>query len=77
MGHQSVVFDGKIWVLGGYNKQGTEINDVWYSSDGAHWVQQTEHAPWSPRDLFVALVFKDKLWVIDGSRTGDVWVMEK
>lgn len=42
-----------------------------------NWVQQTEHSPWSLRNLFVALVFKDKLWMIDGSKTGDVWVMEK
>ena len=34
--HSSVVFDDKIWVIGG-NKGSTYYNDVWYSSDGVTW----------------------------------------
>jgi hypothetical protein len=48
------------------------------SSDGATWTLQAEHAPWGPREFSVALLFQDKLWLIDGdSRKGDVWSLSR
>ena len=41
--HASVVHDGRIWVIGGY--QGGRSNDVWYSSDGMNWTEATDTAP--------------------------------
>jgi N-acetylneuraminic acid mutarotase len=75
-GHASVVFDGKMWVMGGvvdtypYSK-----NDVWYSSDGAHWTSATLSAKWPPRSWHSSTVHDGKMWVIGGSDvgTGDVW----
>ena len=29
--HSSVVFDNKIWVIGGYDSTASRLNDVWYS----------------------------------------------
>ncbi|WP_273568789.1 Kelch repeat-containing protein [Maribacter halichondriae] len=46
--HTSVVFDNKIWVLGGLIQSGLNPiyeNDVWFSSDGADWVEATSAAP--------------------------------
>jgi hypothetical protein len=34
----SLIFDNKMWVIGGYN------NDVWYSTDGANWTLATASA---------------------------------
>jgi hypothetical protein len=79
--HAAVVHDGKIWVLGGgnYVPRYRALNDVWTSSDGMHWEQVTEHAPWAPRIWFSAVVYRDRLWVLGGwsnnpsKNWGDVW----
>jgi N-acetylneuraminic acid mutarotase len=81
-GYAAIVFDGKIWVFGGYiGKSTNSVNDIWYSSDGATWVQQAEHAPWGPR-MPLSVVYQDKLWIFSGKHTGstdswggDVWQM--
>ena len=72
--HTSVVFDDKIWVLGGFD--GTYKNDVWYSSDGVNWNLATSNAPWSPRFNHTSVVFDGKIWVLgghDGALRNDVW----
>ena len=51
LGAAGVVFDGKMWILGGSEQYffGTEKslrNDVWCSSDGKEWKQVTASAPW-------------------------------
>ncbi|MEM5853852.1 MAG: DUF2341 domain-containing protein, partial [Candidatus Aenigmatarchaeota archaeon] len=72
--HTSVVFNNKIWVIGGYD--GSYKNDVWYSSDGINWTQATSNAGWSARYSHSSVVFNNKIWVIggyDGSYKNDVW----
>lgn len=70
-GFGAVVFDGKIWIYGGYG-EATYKNDVWCSSNGATWTQATGAAPWTARDEFSALVYDGRMWVIGGS-PGDIW----
>ena len=85
-GHCVVVFQNKLWVIGGWDEViangGTEtrLNDVWSSSDGIAW---TKHDPaggviFEPRVGHEVVVFDDKLWVIAGNLAndvdvGDVW----
>ena len=39
-GARALVFDGKLWILGGYGGDlGTQLNDVWSSTDGATWTR--------------------------------------
>jgi hypothetical protein len=79
--HAAVVHDGKIWVLGGgnYVPRYHALNDVWSSSDGRHWERIAEHAPWTPRIWFSAVVYRDRMWVLGGwsnnpsKNWGDVW----
>jgi outer membrane protein assembly factor BamB len=72
-GHTSVVFDNKMWVLGGNDTiSGADRNDVWYSTDGASWTQATAQAGWSGRDGHTSVVFDNKMWVI-GGYMNDVW----
>uniref|UniRef100_A0A7C6A8F3 PKD domain-containing protein n=1 Tax=candidate division WOR-3 bacterium TaxID=2052148 RepID=A0A7C6A8F3_UNCW3 len=69
--HTSVVFNNKIWVLGGYYE-----NDVWYSTDGVNWTRATASAGWSGRYGHTSVVFDNKIWVLggyDGSFKNDVW----
>jgi hypothetical protein len=75
---EAVVFDNKMWVLGGWsNSTGGALNDVWYSSDGDSWVCATDSANWSPRGGHAVEVFDDKMWVVGGGDAGgwrrDVW----
>ncbi len=71
--HAVVVFDNKMWLLGGFN--GTHgFNDIWYSSDGSNWTQVFPTAHWSGRWNHGVLVFDNKIWVIGGSSPlNDVW----
>ena len=39
--HQTVVFNNKMWVIGGYD--GTFKNDVWSSSDGFFWDNKSKY----------------------------------
>lgn len=72
----SCVFNGKMWVIGGYGSS-TYYNDVWYSSDGESWTRATASAGWSARMGMGVVVYNSKMWVFGGSsaagRHRDVW----
>jgi len=70
-GLSAVVFNGEIWVLGGYT--GGFTNDVWHSPDGANWTQATPSAPWSPRAGLSPVVCDGKIWVTGGNGGTDVY----
>jgi hypothetical protein len=78
--HQAVVFEDKIWVLGGGGRfpDPHTLNDVWCSSDGLNWTQVTAAAEWAPRLWHSSLVYRGHLWVLAGVdqgivNRGDVW----
>ncbi|QCX01213.1 hypothetical protein FGM00_14235 [Aggregatimonas sangjinii] len=78
-GHTSVVFDDRLWVIGGFD--GTNyLNDVWYTTDGATWTEATPNAPFLPRVSHAAVVYDNKIWLYGGddpSRVfGDIWYSE-
>jgi hypothetical protein len=68
--HTSVVFDNKIWVLGGVDPSGFR-NDIWYSTDGVNWTQATASAGWSGRWGHTSVVFDNKMWVMGGNDASD------
>lgn len=77
MDHRAVVFDNKIWIMGG------EVypfhNDVWWTADGMTWTEATAHAPWKVRSDFDAYVMNGKMWVAGGidssysTHYNDIW----
>ena len=77
--HTSVVFDDKIWVLGGRAVIGFR-NDVW-SSDLSTWERKTPSAAWAARFSHTSVVFDGKIWVLGGlvlngtnlENVNDVW----
>ena len=83
-----VEFKGRIWILGGtenyyFGDQSSLKNDVWSSSDGKTWKQETANAPWSPRAYHQAVVMNGKIWVMAGGNyvpeyhaKNDVWCSE-
>lgn len=78
----SVVFQGRIWILGGgtYDTPRTPqrkfYNDVWSSPDGIKWTRHVEFAPWEPRQYHDVAVFDGRMWVMEGyskANRNDVW----
>jgi hypothetical protein len=81
----AVVFDGKMWILGGTEKyyfgdEKSTQNDVWSSSNGSEWHRVTERADWSPRAYHAAVVHDGRMWVLGGGdykpherALNDVW----
>ncbi|KAK3584149.1 hypothetical protein CHS0354_035229 [Potamilus streckersoni] len=67
--HAGAVFDGALWVIGGYDGY-NRLNDVWKSTDGITWTQVNAGSRFSARYRHTATVFKDgtrdALWVIGG-----------
>ncbi len=74
--HTSVVFQDKIWVLGGWAET-KNVNDIWTSEDGNTWSEIAPTSPWPQRSGHTSVVFQNKLWVIGGSGASsylnDVW----
>jgi hypothetical protein len=63
----SIVFNDRLWVLGGQDGNDVLYNDVWSSSDGMVWIRERDNAGWDPRQLFNAVVnFNGKMWIIGG-----------
>jgi hypothetical protein len=77
--HSSVVFDGKLWVIGGITyPYGGASSEVWSSTDGSNWNLVTI-APFGPRMNHTSVVHDNKIWVIGGgidgnpTPTNEVW----
>ena len=77
LGHTSVIFADKLWVIGGFGTNLLGYNDVWQSNLGANWSEVTDSAQFIPRSLHTSVVFDNKIWIIGGVRIGsdfnDVW----
>ena len=70
-GHTSVVFNGKIWVMGGRDADFNDLNDVWSSTDGETWTQVDAAAEWKARSGHTSVVFDSKIWIMGGKRGSD------
>jgi hypothetical protein len=80
-GHTSVIFDHKMWVIGGTDGSGNNFFDVWHSVDGIDWASTAGSSPFPGRWGHSTVVFDDgsgeKMWVIGGAGDSgllnDVW----
>ncbi len=74
--HTSLVYDNKMWVLGG-SGGGTAKQDVWSSTDGITWTEVTPVSGMGQRNLSTSFVYDNKMWVLGngGSKRSqnDVW----
>ncbi len=63
-----VVYENKMWIVGGDPLQGHYQPDVWNSQDGRDWhfVNPGAPVPWSPRCLHHTFVLDGKIWVLGG-----------
>ncbi len=75
--HDVAVFDSRLWVLEGYNRDGGNRKDVWHSADGVNWTE-LPGTPWSPRHAASVFVHDDALWMVAGNNmTSDVWKLTR
>ncbi|HQM85998.1 MAG TPA: hypothetical protein PLD55_15065, partial [bacterium] len=63
----SVVFNSKIWIVGGFSSGGTNLDNVYSSSDGITWSLATSTPGWAGRYDHGAVIFNNKIWVAGGS----------
>lgn len=61
-----VVFQERIWIVGGDPIQGHYHYDVWNSADGKSWDCVTPQVPWGPRCLHYTVAFKGNIWIMGG-----------
>jgi hypothetical protein len=83
-GAGALVFQDKMWLLGGWNPQ-DKINfpricnsEVWSSTNGREWTLEVLNAPWEGRHCAGYVVHRDRMWIVggDGSQghyQNDVW----
>jgi hypothetical protein len=69
--HASVVYDGAMWIIGGYDPtvRGTEDSykeDLWKSEDGTSWELVTDDSPLKGRRGHAAVLFEDKILIAGG-----------
>jgi hypothetical protein len=63
-----VVFEEKIWIIGGDANQGSHQSDIWNSKNGVDWtlVNDGRNLPWKPRALHLTFVFNNRIFVVGG-----------
>ena len=65
-----VVFDGKMWIFGGwFSSYAAPPRDVWSSSDGVNWELVSKQAPWIHSDLSMSITFKNRMWMMGAGTT--------
>ena len=77
--HAVVVYDNKIWLMGGLDANGHVISpgnvdydnskyfsDVWSSTDGVNWNLILDNAPWGKRRSIQLVNFEGKMWLMGG-----------
>lgn len=77
----AVVFDNKMWLIGGADGGGVFLNDVWSSTNGVTWTQESAAAGFPVRKAASAFVFNEKLFLLggegsEGEQYADMWVSE-
>ena len=76
--HGSLVFQDKMWLIGGKTASEAHIAEVWSSTDGYNWTEVNPSAAFGARKEFVSMVHDGKMWVLGGEIEGyvlanDVW----
>lgn len=77
----AAAYRDRLWVFGGFQAEPnwTNLNDLWYSADGATWMELKTETIWSPRHEYSVYVFDGKLWMVAGNAwplTNDAWALE-
>ncbi len=67
IGHSAVVFNSRMWVIGGMNwSSGTGFADAWSSADGFNWEEKTSVAAFGARRGHACVAFNGEIWLLGG-----------
>jgi hypothetical protein len=69
--HKTIVFNDKIWIIGGIvNYALKRVNDFWYSSDGIEWTPAPvdSHFLSNAYNMRNSIVFNDRIWILGGKK---------
>ena len=61
-----LVFNDRMWVIGGDSNRGHYQNDVWSSHDGVSWQLVTDSPPWANRVAPQVQAFMGRIWLLGG-----------
>jgi Kelch motif len=68
MGHAVLVFQNKIWVMGGRDPSGNALNDVWAcDGESGNWTRVSQETLWEPRCLCYPTVWNKEIWLYGGA----------
>ena len=65
-----VVFDNRIWLIGGGVTDGPIFNDAWSSGDGVKWERATSRLAARPVFGYSAIVYDGQIWLVGANRDG-------
>ena len=74
--HSTVVFQDKLWVIGGADVSGFDMKDVWSSDDGVVWEEITSSAEFPTFREASAIVFDNKIMlfgIISEDSSNNIW----
>lgn len=74
--HDCIVWDNKLWVVGGYNTSGN-LKDIWYMDDQGNWNEFIPPQGYIGRHATGVAVYNDKLVIACGNMHNDCWIIEK
>jgi hypothetical protein len=73
-GHHSVVFNNKLWVLGGTdfrkNVSNNYLNDIWSMDTNGAWTEVSDNGGYPTTGILSIIEFDNKLWMF---RNGAAW----
>ncbi|MEO6304238.1 MAG: LamG-like jellyroll fold domain-containing protein, partial [Bacteroidia bacterium] len=63
-----LIYNDKMWVIGGDGVQGHFQKDIWNSNDGINWTKICDSVPWGKRMTHMTCSFDNKIWVMGGQQ---------
>lgn len=69
---QAIVYDNKIWVIGGKDYTTSVGKGLWYSENGSEWQEYTDLPSNDGLSNFAATVANDRIWIFGGQHRDEV-----
>lgn len=67
----TIAFANRMWIMGGWTNGRLDghgaTSEVWSSTDGRDWKQETQNAGWSPRIASGLVEFQGRMWILGGT----------
>lgn len=77
----AIIHNDRIFIFGGWEGEGSLLNDILISTDAVHYKQVIRHAPWEERCYFNVVPFKGNMFLLGGfvykpplNVLNDIWV---